>query len=191
MQKNINEIIRERRSIYPKEFTGKILDDGIIETLLENANQAPNHLSNYPWRFIVIKGDKLAIWLNKAASIYKEETAPEKFRQEKYDKVLNNIGKISHAIAIVLHRDPEVKSIETEDICAVACGVQNMYLSLTQFPRAGGYWSTGLGTYSASMKAFLGLDENERLLGYLVLGDLENKRTEGHKKDYKKFVRYL
>jgi nitroreductase len=191
VEKNINGIIRDRRSIYTKEFTGTILGEEIIDTLLYNANQAPNHHSNYPWRFVVISGPRLSDWLHHAAELYMKETAPEKFKQEKMDKILGNITKISHAIAIVLHKDPEVKSIEVEDICAVACAVQNMYLSLDQYEHAGGYWSTGLGTYSESMHAFLGLNSNEKLLGYFILGHIEQKRTEGHKKDYKKFVRYL
>lgn len=191
MQKNINQIIHNRRSIYPKEFTGKILDISVIETLLENANQAPNHKANYPWRFVVITGEKIYHWLHFASEIYTRNTTPEKFNQDKVDKIMGNIPKISHAIAIVMHRDEEAKSVEAEDICAVACAVQNMYLSLDQFEQAGGYWSTGLGTYSGSMKEFLKLEANEQLLGYFIVGDVEIKRTEGHKKDYKNFVRYL
>ncbi len=188
---NINEIISARRSIYPREFTGTVLDEHVISTLLHNANQAPNHHSNYPWRFVVITGDKLAEWLQKAAEIYRTETLPEKFRQEKLDKITGNIGRISHAIAIVMHRDENAKTVETEDICAIACGVQNMYLSLHQFEHAGGYWSTGLGTYSPAMKSYLGLEDGEKLMGYFILGHVDVKRTEGHKKDFRKFTRYL
>jgi nitroreductase len=191
VQKNINDIIRDRRSIYPREFTGNILDISVVETLLENANQAPNHKSNYPWRFVVIAGDKLSEWLHKAAEIYTNNTPAEKFKQEKVDKIMENISQISHAIAIVMHTDEEAKTMEVEDICAVACSVQNMYLSLDQFEHAGGYWSTGLGTYSPVMKDYLGLESNEKLMGYFILGEISVKRTEGHKKEYKKFVRYL
>jgi nitroreductase len=191
VQKNINHIIHQRRSIYPKEFSGKMLDQDVIETLLSNANQAPNHHSNYPWRFVVISGEKKSTWLTKAVDIYRAETPLEKFKQEKVDKILNNIPKISHAIAIVLHHEEDGKTKEIEDLCAVACAVQNMYLSLDQFEHAGGYWSTGLGTYSMAMKEFLGLESGEKLLGYFILGEVEQKRIEGHKKDYKKFVRYL
>lgn len=191
MKNHINDIIRERRSIYPREFSGKQLEERIVLTLLENANQAPNHHTNYPWRFIVIKGPALREWLNKAADLYILETPPEKFKEEKLNKILGNIKVISHAIAIVLHREQEAKSPEIEDISAVACAVQNMYLSLSQFEHAGGYWSTGLGTYSPQMHETLKLEANEKLMGYFIIGDVAEKRVEGHKKDYKKFVRYL
>lgn len=187
----INEIIRQRRSIFPREYNGKTLDENIIETLLYNANCAPNHKSNYPWRFVIIKGEALINWIDECANIYRDETPAEKFKQDKLDKTLGYKHQVSHAIAIVLHREEADKTIEREDICAVACSVQNMYLSLDQFSHAAGYWSTGLGTYSKRMHEYLGLEVNESLMGYFVLGTVENKRTEAHKRDFHKFVRYL
>ncbi|MCC6817745.1 MAG: nitroreductase [Bacteroidia bacterium] len=189
--KEINEIIRSRRSIFPKEFTGKILDDGIIDNLLLNANYAPNHKSNYPWRFVVIKDLALNNWLDKAAELYRVSTHQDKFKQDKFDKILAYKHQISHSIAIVLHRDSLDSTIEREDICAVACGVQNMYLTLSVYPNVGGYWSTGLGTYDSLMHEFLHLEENESLMGYFVVGHVELKRTDGHKRDFNKFVRHL
>lgn len=191
MQNQINEIIAQRRSIYPKEFTGEKVDQLVLETLLRNANFAPNHKSNYPWRFVVIADASLESWVDKAAEIYQNETASESFNQAKFDKIKHYTQQVSHAIAIVMEREPDTKSIEREDICAVAAGVQNMYLSLSQFEHVGGYWSTGMGTYSKAMFEFLKLNENKTLLGFFVLGHVENKRTEGHKKDYSKFVSYL
>ncbi len=191
MQNQINEIIAQRRSIYPKEFTGEKIDQTVLETLLQNANFAPNHKSNYPWRFIVIKDHSLENWVNKAAEIYQTETAVESFNQAKFDKIKQYALQVSHAVAIVMERESDTKSIEREDLCAVAAAVQNMYLSLSQFEQVGGYWSTGMGTYSKAMFDYLKLNENQTLLGFFVLGHVENKRTEGHKKDYTKFVSYL
>ena len=191
MEANINNIIKERRSIYPREFSGKMLDDNIIQTLLENANYAPNHKSNYPWRFIIIKDNALKSWIEKASELYKTQTSADKFKQEKMDKTLNYQHQVSHAIAIVCHREPQGSTIAIEDHCAVAAAVQNMYLSLHQFPNAGGYWSTGLGTYSKPMHEFLGLGENDLLMGYFVLGHVEQKRTEGMRKKIEHFVSTL
>lgn len=43
---------------------------------------------------------------------------------------------------------------EVEDIEAVACAVQNMYLSVTAYG-LGGYWTTGGVTYKEEAKSFL------------------------------------
>ena len=191
MQNQINEIIEQRRSIYPKEYTGGKVEQQVLDTLLRNANFAPNHKSNYPWRYVVISGLSLDKWVDTAAEIYQTETSAEAFNQAKYDKIKHYAQQVSHAIAIVMERETESKSIEREDLCAVAAGVQNMYLSLSQYEHVGGYWSTGLGTYSKTMSNFLQLNETQTLLGFFILGVVEHKRTEGHKKDFNQFVSYL
>lgn len=191
MENHINNIIRQRRSIYPHEFNGEKLEDSVIHTLLENANFAPNHKGNYPWRFVVMKDDSLITWIDIAAELYIQNTSAEKFKQIKLDKILSYKKTVSHALAIVMLRDTDSNTILNEDICAVAASVQNIYLSLSQFDHVGGYWSTGLGTYSADMHSFLKLNSIETLLGFFILGTVVVKRTEAHKKDYKQFVRYL
>ena len=186
---NINRIIRERRSIFPKEFNGNKLEDSILETLLENANYAPNHKSNYPWRFIVISDHALHRFLHEAAEIYKDDTPSEKFNQQKLDKIYRYEEQVSHCIAIVMERSDD--TILNEDICAVAAAVQNIYLSLDTFPKAAGYWSTGLGTYSSRMRTFFGLNEYQTLMGYFILGEVDLKRTEGRRRNFRDFVSFL
>jgi nitroreductase len=191
VENKINKIIKERRSIYPQEYNGEIIEQNVIEVLLENAHYAPNHLSNYPWRYIVLQDQALHAWLDRAAEIYKSETEPEKFKQQKYEKVLAYKTKVSHAIAIVMHREKDSKSLAIEDICAVAASVQNIYLSLSQYDDIGGYWSTGLGTYSKLMHGYLNLSEEDLLMGFFVLGKVNIKRTEGSRGDFRKFVRFF
>jgi nitroreductase len=187
---HINKIIKERRSIYPLEYTGEIVEESIIECLLENANYAPNHLSNYPWRYIVLEGNALKAWIDCAVEIYKKETAIDKVKESKIQKLEAYKSKVSHAIAIVLNRDTNDGSKEIENICAVAASVQNMYLSLSQFSNVGGYWSTGLGTYSEKMHDFLKLAESHKILGFFIVGHVQTKRVDANKKTYSEFVSY-
>ena len=58
---------------------------------------------------------------------------------------------------------------ETEDIAAVACAVQNIYLSVTVYG-LGGYWTTGGITYIERAKSFFGLGEQDKLLGFFYIG---------------------
>ena len=55
----INRLIRERRSVYPAQYSGEKVDDSIIKQMLENANWAPNHKKTEPWRFTVFSGEGL------------------------------------------------------------------------------------------------------------------------------------
>jgi nitroreductase len=60
---------------------------------------------------------------------------------------------------------------EVEDIAAVACAVENMYLSLTAYG-LGGYWTTGGITYREKAKAYFGLGDDDKLLGFFYIGHI-------------------
>lgn len=188
MLENINQIIKKRRSIYPREFNGNPVSDEIIQVLLENANNAPNHKSNYPWRFVVITKNNIPQWIQKAIEIT-QSTEPN-VTEQKISKLTNMSEQIGACIAIVWDKE-DLNKYEIEDICAIACAVQNMYLSLSQFEHVGGYWSTGLGTYSSTMSEYLKLTPYQQLLGFFILGEVDQKRTEGVKKNVNQFVRYF
>jgi len=67
---------------------------------------------------------------------------------------------------------------ELEDIEAVACAVQNIYLSVCAYG-LGGYWTTGGVTYKESAKPFFGLDEEDKLLGFFYIGYVKVPSANG------------
>jgi nitroreductase len=73
-------------------------------------------------------------------------------------------------------RHPEVEEIE-----AVACAVQNIYLSVTAYG-LGGYWTTGGVTYNEKAKAFFGLGLEDKLLGFFYLGHIAIPSPAGKRK---------
>ena len=73
----------------------------------------------------------------------------------------------SHIIALGMKRDTRVP--EVEEIAAVSCAVQNIYLSITAYGY-GGYWTTGGVTNNPDAKPFFGLGEADRLLGFFYVG---------------------
>lgn len=163
----INQLIRNRRSIFPAQYTGEAIDDEIIKQILENANYAPNHLKTQPWRFMVFKGNALKKLGQAQAELYKNYTSEDKFNPETYKKLQNKPAMASHVIAIGVKRHPIVPEIE--EIEAVACAVQNMYLTATAYG-LGAYWGSGGITYYPEAKELFGLDENDKLLGFFFLG---------------------
>lgn len=56
MEELINKLLHNRRSVFPKEYTGERVDDVIVKQMLENANWAPTHKLTEPWRFVVFTG---------------------------------------------------------------------------------------------------------------------------------------
>ena len=49
----LNKIIRNRKTIYPKQFSGEELSKDLINEILENAIHAPTHKMTQPWFFKV------------------------------------------------------------------------------------------------------------------------------------------
>lgn len=167
----INHLIKHRRSVFLDQFSsGKPVDDHIIKQILENATYAPTHGKTEPWRFVVFSGEGRKKLADFQSNLYKEE-AGDKFTTAKYEKLKRQPLQASHVIAICLNRHPASKIPEIEEIEAVACAVQNIYLSVTAYG-LGGYWSTGGITYMAKAKSFFGLEQNDRLLGFFFVGHI-------------------
>ena len=163
----VNQLIRSRRSIFVDQFEkNKIIPDEIILEILENANAAPTHKLTEPWRFTVFCGAGLQILAEKQAAIYKENAGPS-FKQNKYEKLLITPMQCSHAIAIGLKRNSAVPEIE--EIAAVSCAIENIYLSLAPYG-IGGYLSTGGITYIEAAKELVGLVKEDILIGFFYLG---------------------
>jgi nitroreductase len=77
-----------------------------------------------------------------------------------------------------------------EDIAAVACAVQNMYLSVTAYG-LGGYWTTGGITYQDSAKAFFDLGEQDRLLGFFYIGHVALPSAPGTRRPVDEKVKWI
>ena len=176
----LKEIIRHRRSIKPEQFsTRKVLKDQVTE-ILNNALWAPTHGLTQPWHFVVFGGEHREKLGKFMAEHYKTTTAQDQFLQKKYDKLLNRPAMAPVVIAIGMKRQEIEKIPEIEEIEAVACAVQNMYLTATAYGIAP-YWSSGAIAYSEEMKTFLGLGKKDKCLGLFYLGYSKEEWPTSHR----------
>lgn len=176
-----NTLVRSRRSVFPDQLdAGKIVDDAIIKEILINATWAPNHGKQEPWHFTVFSGEGLQKLATFQSELYKQE-AGENFKEITFTKLQQNPLKASHVIAIGMKRTNNKNIPEIEDIEAVSCAVQNIYLSVTAYG-LGGYWTTGGVTYKESAKSFFGLGEEDKLLGFFYIGLVALPSTGGARK---------
>lgn len=174
----VNKLIKNRRSIYPSLYTGEVIDDTIIENILENANWAPNHAKTEPWRFTVFTGAGLQKLAKFQSDMYKKTAETnESYDESKFQKLATKPLLASHIISIGMKRCEKENIPEIEEIEAVACAVQNMYLTATAH-NVGCYWGSGGVTYIDEAKAFFDLGPKDKLLGFLYLG-VPKKWPEG------------
>lgn len=163
-----NEIVQNRRSVFPYQFEkGKVIPDEIIWQILENSNRAPNHKETEPWRFTVFSGEGLKHFSRLQSEIY-TKYAGEKFKESKLKNLAEYPLMSSHIIAIGMKRN-ETKLPEVEEIAAVGCAIENIYLTVTAYG-LGGYLSTGGITYIEEAKPYFDLEPNDKLIGFFYIG---------------------
>lgn len=166
---DFNQLVRNRRSVFPKQFdTTKKIPHEIVQQIIINATWAPNHGQAEPWFFKIFTGNGLQTLAQFQSDLYKEN-AGGNFKEDKFIKLQQQPLMASHIISIGMKRTTTKQIPEVEDIEAVACAVQNIYLSMAAYG-LGGYWTTGGITYLDKAKYFFGLNEPDRLLGFFYLG---------------------
>ncbi len=177
----INELIRERRTIYPEQFSDRKVHREQVEVILTNGQWAPTHGNTQPWRFKVFMEDGLTTLSDFLGKTYLELTPTELQNDMKLGKLISRPLKSSVVIAVCMERQREEKILEIEEIEAVACAIQNMHLTATAYG-LGGFWSTPKLIYSQQMNNFLQLNEKDKCLGLFYLGYPAIEWPKAHRK---------
>ncbi len=185
----LSELIRTRRTIFPKDYSDREVHADIIERVLQNAIWAPNHGMTQPWRFTVFTGEARKRLSDLLGEEYRRSTPAEKFLQKKYDNLTQRPLQSSVVIALGMARDPKGKISELEEMFAVACAVQNMYLTCTAYG-LGGFWSTGAALTGDGIRDFLELGPDGRNLGLFYLGYPKIEWPSGYRKPWVEFVKW-
>lgn len=187
----VNEVIECRRSLFQQDYSGQPVNDDIVVQMLKNANWAPTHKLTEPWRFVVFSGPGLEKLARDQAEVYKKVTLTDNtFKEERYQNLLTKPQLSSHIIAVGMKRDPKKSVPEVEEIGAVFCAIQNMYLTATAYG-VGAYLSTGGITYFEEAKSLFGLEESDKLLGFFHVGMPKRELTKGKRRPIEEKVKWV
>ena len=168
-KETLNSIIRNRKSIYPNDYTGDEIPDNLIREILLNANHAPTHRMTQPWFFKVYKNESKQKLIDIVSKI-----DDSKISKIKLDKFIQKINDSNTVISIFLNRDKKERLPEWEEIAAVSMAVQNMWLTC-YVNNIGSYWSTPgfINEYGNLIK----LDNNQSSLGFFFMGVYDHKES--------------
>ncbi|ARS35631.1 nitroreductase family protein [Pontibacter actiniarum] len=175
---HIKQVVETRRTTKPLKMNGERIPDEQVEQLLRLADWAPTHGHTEPWRFIVYTGEAATGFCQQHAELYKQNIAPDKYQQDKYEKLLHMGDKASHILVAYMQRGNLPKIPALEEIAAVSCAIQNVLLGATALGLAS-YWGSGGMAYHPSMKEHLQLREEDQVLGIIYLGYGDNASGEG------------
>ncbi|WP_278351928.1 nitroreductase family protein [Chryseobacterium gleum] len=161
----LKEIIEERRSIFPKDYTDTEIPQEVLEEILHAATLAPNHKRTKPWRFKIFKGEEKAKLAAEMQAIYKATQPEQLFLEKKYNDIGFKINKADVVVSIIVNFSGMVP--EWEEIAATSMAVQNMYLTCTA-NNIGCYWSSP--KIVDHLKDSLIIEENQKCLGLFYMG---------------------
>ncbi len=159
-------------------MNGAQIPEEQIKEILTLADWAPTHGNTEPWRFVVYPGEKVKAFCLAHAELYREHTAPDKFMDLKYEKLLHMGDEASHVIVAYMRRGDLPKIPALEEIAATSCAIQNLLLGATALGIAS-YWGSGGMAYHPAMKDMLALREEDTVLGILYLGYSDSPAPSG------------
>jgi nitroreductase len=112
------------------------------------------------------------------------------FREDKFQSLQVKPMESSHIIAIGMKRDEAKRIPDWEELGAVFCAVQNMYLTASAYG-IGCYLSTGGITTFEEAKPFFGLGPDDKLCGFLHIGIPKGSVPDGRRRPIAQKVRWV
>lgn len=176
----INDIIQNRRSVFPSQYNDSDVSNEIIQDLLNNANMAPTHKLTQPWRFKVLQKKAKNILGDFLSELYFTSTDPKSFSKYKQNKIKEKCLLSSAIIVICMQRDLNSSVPEWEEIASTSMAVQNMWLTCTA-NNVGCYWSSPKSI--EKIGNFINLSIGERCLGFMYLGNYNSIENTTSKRD--------
>jgi nitroreductase len=164
---NALELLKTRRSVKPIELVGPPPTADEIATLLTIASRVPDHGKLVPWRFIVFENEArltageaiAAAFCKKYPQATEEQTALERQR----------LARAPLVIAVVSRAAPHVKIPEWEQVLSAGAAAMNLLTAVHALGYAGS-WMTEWYAYDRAVLDSLGLQANERIVGFVHIG---------------------
>lgn len=142
-------------------------DDKQLRLILKTALTAPDHGRLRPYRFISIRGDaryKLSEIFGRATLMRDPDVEPSYLKKQQ-DKPLR-----SPLIVVVVAQLIESPKIpEIEQMLSAGAAAHNVLLASNALG-FGSIWLTGDNAYDRYVCGELGLQENERIIGFIYIG---------------------
>jgi len=151
---------------------GEIPDRIMMENLFHAALRVPDHGQLRPWRFLLISGsgrERLGDLFAKA----QRQDDPE-LSDVAVEKARQKPSRAPLIIVIITTPKTHPKVPEIEQLLSAGASVQNMLVA-AHAQGLGAMWRTGGMAYHPTVMDGLGLEENEKIVGFLYVGEISGK----------------
>jgi len=153
-------------------LAGPVPDQQTQDNLFKAALRAPDHCMLRPWRFLTISGDaRLA--LGKLFASAQQADNPD-MTDVQHQRMLSKPLRAPLIVVVIAVLTEHPKVPELEQLLSAGAAAQNMLVAAHAMG-LGAIWRTGGMSYHPLVRHGLALQEHERLLGFLYIGQIEGK----------------
>ena len=138
-----------------------------LARILAAAERAPDHGRMRPWRLVVLAGADRERFAAAAAEAKRRRTAlmsDEQLAAER-EKMLRSPTLV--VVGCMVRENPKVPEIE--QVVAAGAAAENLFLAAHDLGY-GVMWKTGAAAYDADVKAVVGLNATDHIVGIMHLG---------------------
>lgn len=169
------ELLLTRRSTRILDFIEPGPNDEELKTILTIASRVPDHGKLTPWRFILFEGAARARAGEALVEVLKEvdpEASERRIEEER-----KRFSRAPLVVAVVSRAAPHVKIPEWEQVLSSAVCSYNLLLASAALGY-GATWMTEWPAYEPKARAALGLQDHERITGFVYIGTAAQKMED-------------
>ena len=183
--KNTLDFLLSRRSVLARMMEGPGPDDADLRRILRTGLRVPDHGRLAPWRFIVIRGEARERLGGVLAETF-ERKNPDAI-DEQIEIERERLTRAPVVVAVVSKVVKEHKIPEWEQILSSGAACQTMLIAALSMGYAA-QWITEWYAYDPDVKAALGIGAEDRIAGFLYLGNEAAEPTERMRPEYDDIV---
>lgn len=178
-------LMRLRRSTSPDLMADPGPDAETLRVILEIGARAPDHRRLYPFRFIVIEGERrAAAGALLAARLHETDPSAD---EAKLQLERRRFLRAPVVIAVASRIDPNHKTPEWEQILTNGAVCENLLIAANAHGFAS-CWLTEWAAYDAGVRAGLGLEDRERIAGFIYVGSAKEPPKERPRPDLSSLI---
>ncbi|WP_086932892.1 nitroreductase family protein [Agarilytica rhodophyticola] len=186
MTDTLIDTLLTRRSVVARDLCDPGPNESEVKQILAAGHRVPDHGKIGPWRFIIFQNEARATFGQHLADIFAKENptcGPKvvEFEKERFTRAPLVIAVISSPIE---HKVPQW---EQELSSGAVC--QNMLLAAKALGY-GAQWLTEWYAFNKEVDALLSLKENEKVAGFIYIGNYRQAPQERNRPDLNERVSY-
>lgn len=168
MKKDLLSFLSNHQSIPAAQLIDPAPNEQQLDAILQAGMSVPDHGNLEPFRFLIIQGDA-RIELSK---VFEQAARNRNLDEESILKQKSKPLRSPMIICVIVKLIQSPKIPEVEQILCAGCAAQHIQLACSGLG-FGSIWLTGENCYEQSIYQALGLQIEERLIGYIYVGSLK------------------